>query len=105
MGQVKAGFHFFIELARQKFVGGNQKGRQTRSRENRRRPGLLSAVAFIACLTLSSLSQAEVASIYGGSDGLCGSRTANGERSSSPYPALRHERDGLPPRVRGCSDQ
>jgi rare lipoprotein A len=32
------------------------------------------------CLAVSSITHAEVASIYGGRDGLCGSRTASGER-------------------------
>ena len=32
------------------------------------------------CLAVTSTVRAEVASIYGGPDGLCGSRTANGER-------------------------
>jgi rare lipoprotein A len=31
-------------------------------------------------LAFSGMANAEVASIYGGSDGLCGHRTANGER-------------------------
>ena len=39
------------------------------------------AVAFAAVLlAASSFAHAEVASIYGGGDGLCGHRTANGER-------------------------
>jgi hypothetical protein len=36
-------------------------------------PPVISAIAF---LTISNLAKAEVASIYGGSDGLFGSRTA-----------------------------
>ena len=39
-------------------------------------PSLMFAVACIAM----NAAHAEVASVYGGSDGLCGSRTANGER-------------------------
>ncbi len=31
-------------------------------------------------LTVGGIAHAEVASIYGGRDGLCGHRTANGER-------------------------
>ncbi len=38
--------------------------------------GLIAAFTF---LSLSDLGQAEVASIYGGPDGLCGHRTASGE--------------------------
>jgi rare lipoprotein A len=37
------------------------------------------ALALFACTAISP-AHAEVASIYGGSDGLCGTRTANGER-------------------------
>lgn len=40
---------------------------------------LTSLVSAVACITIN-VAQAEVASVYGGSDGLCGSRTANGER-------------------------
>jgi rare lipoprotein A len=41
------------------------------------KPSLASAVVWLAA---STFAHAEVASIYGGSDGLCGHRTANGER-------------------------
>ena len=55
-----------------------------------RRQALLSAaVAFVACLTMGG-AQAEVASIYGGSDGLCGSRTANGERMNCAAMTAAH---------------
>jgi hypothetical protein len=38
-------------------------------------------VAFATALSfVTSIANAEMASIYGGRDGLCGSRTANGER-------------------------
>ena len=43
------------------------------------RHSLLWLVCALACLTASS-GYAEVASIYGGPDGRCGSLTANGER-------------------------
>jgi rare lipoprotein A len=39
-----------------------------------------SLVSAALCLAISGMARAEVASIYGGRDGLCGSRTANGER-------------------------
>jgi rare lipoprotein A len=39
-----------------------------------------SIVSAALWLAVSSVASAEVASIYGGSDGHCGSRTANGER-------------------------
>ena len=34
----------------------------------------------IMAATVANVAHAEVASIYGGGDGLCGHRTANGER-------------------------
>jgi rare lipoprotein A len=43
------------------------------------KPLLTSLVAALAFITINA-ANAEVASVYGGSDGLCGSRTANGER-------------------------
>jgi rare lipoprotein A len=43
------------------------------------KPLLTSFVAALAFITMNA-ANAEVASVYGGSDGLCGSRTANGER-------------------------
>jgi len=55
-----------------------------------RRQALLSGALFVASLTLGSFAQAEVASIYGGSDGLCGSRTANGERMNCAAMTAAH---------------
>ena len=43
------------------------------------RYSLPSLACALACLTTNS-GYAEVASVYGGADGRCGSRTANGER-------------------------
>jgi rare lipoprotein A (peptidoglycan hydrolase) len=40
---------------------------------------LASVTCALACIAINA-AQAEVASVYGGSDGHCGSRTANGER-------------------------
>ena len=40
----------------------------------------VSVVSTTLCLAVGGIGHAEVASIYGGSDGLCGSRTASGER-------------------------
>ena len=37
-------------------------------------------ISAALCLAVTGTVRAEVASIYGGPDGLCGSRTANGER-------------------------
>jgi rare lipoprotein A len=51
---------------------------------------LLSAVSAIACLALTSVAKAEVASVYGGSDGLCGSRTASGEHMNCSAMTAAH---------------
>jgi rare lipoprotein A len=40
----------------------------------------VSLVSAAFCVAASGIAHAEVASIYGGRDGLCGSRTASGER-------------------------
>ena len=45
-----------------------------------RRYLVASLISAAPCLAVSGMARAEVASIYGGRDGLCGSRTANGER-------------------------
>jgi rare lipoprotein A len=39
-----------------------------------------SSVSAVLYLAVSGVGHAEVASVYGGRDGLCGSRTASGER-------------------------
>lgn len=49
------------------------------TRNNSMRYSILSSICGVACLAIGS-AHAEVASTYGGSDGLCGHRTANGER-------------------------
>ena len=49
-------------------------------KEVRRSYVKFSIVSTALVLAVSSVTSAEVASIYGGSDGHCGSRTANGER-------------------------
>lgn len=38
------------------------------------------AVSAMLCVAAGGIARAEIASIYGGRDGLCGSRTASGER-------------------------
>src|ERR1700727_2113720 len=45
-----------------------------------RRYAMLSLISAALLLAVYGIASAEVASIYGGSDGLCGHRTANGER-------------------------
>ena len=54
------------------------------------RQASLSAALVVVSLTFGSFAQAEVASIYGGSDGLCGSRTANGERMNCAAMTAAH---------------
>jgi rare lipoprotein A len=49
-----------------------------------------------------SAAHAEVASVYGGRDGYCGSRTANGERVNCSAMTAAHRRLPLGTRVRVC---
>jgi peptidoglycan lytic transglycosylase len=49
-----------------------------------------------------STANAEVASIYGGSDGLCGHRTANGERFNCAALTAAHRRLAFGTLVRVC---
>jgi rare lipoprotein A len=51
-----------------------------------------------------SLAYAEVASTYGGSDGLCGSRTASGERLNCESMTAAHRTLPFGTRVRVCHD-
>ena len=59
---------------------------------------LVSAVAFITINT----AHAEVASVYGGSDGHCGSRSANGERANCPAMTAAHRTLPFGSRVTVC---
>ena len=47
-------------------------------------------------------AQAEMASVYGGPDGYCGSRTANGERVDCSAMTAAHRRLPFGTRVRVC---
>jgi len=47
-------------------------------------------------------AQAEMASVYGGPDGYCGSRTANGERVDCSAMTAAHRRLPIGTRVRVC---
>ena len=67
-----------------------------------RRHGMLSVALVIACLGLSNFAGAEVASVYGGSDGLCGSRTANGERMNCGALTAAHRTLPFGSRVKVC---
>ena len=49
-----------------------------------------------------STAHAEVASVYGGRDGYCGSRTANGERVNCSAMTAAHRRLPFGTRVRVC---
>lgn len=63
---------------------------------------LLSAACVIACLSASNAAKSEVASVYGGSDGLCGSRTANGERMNCGAMTAAHRTLPFGTRVTVC---
>ena len=58
-------------------------------------------VSMVACITISA-AHAEVASVYGGSDGLCGSRTANGERVNCSAMTAAHRTLPFGTRVTVC---
>jgi rare lipoprotein A len=62
---------------------------------------LTSLVSLVACITISA-AHAEVASVYGGSDGLCGSRTANGERVNCSAMTAAHRTLPFGTRVTVC---
>ncbi len=47
-------------------------------------------LALALLLSVSGFARAEVASIYGGRDGLCGHRTANGERMNCSAMTAAH---------------
>ena len=49
-----------------------------------------------------STARAEMASVYGGRDGYCGSRTANGERVNCSAMTAAHRRLPFGARVRVC---
>jgi rare lipoprotein A len=49
-----------------------------------------------------SIAHAEVASVYGGRDGYCGSRTANGQRVNCSAMTAAHRRLPFGTRVRVC---
>jgi rare lipoprotein A len=53
-------------------------------------------------LSVSGIAHAEVASIYGGRDGLCGHHTANGERLNCSAMTAAHRTLPFGTRVRVC---
>jgi len=62
--------------------------------------GLICAAALL--LPVNGIAHAEVASIYGGRDGLCGHRTANGERLNCSAMTAAHRTLPFGTRVRVC---
>jgi len=75
---------------------------QMRLRASWRRQTFLQAAVFVGCLVCSSFAQAEVASIYGGSDGFCGRRTASGERMNCASMTAAHRTLPFGTRVTVC---
>ena len=64
--------------------------------------GLLRIVATLSLLVVGDAAQAQVATIYGGSDGLCGHRTANGERFNCAAMTAAHRKLPFGTQVRVC---
>jgi rare lipoprotein A len=62
----------------------------------------LVAVLICSAMTLVSVARAEVASIYGGHDGLCGHRTASGERFNCSAMTAAHRTLPFGTHVRVC---
>jgi rare lipoprotein A len=60
------------------------------------------AVCTAVLLWVESTARSEVASIYGGSDGLCGHRTANGERLNCAALTAAHRKLPFGTSVRVC---
>ena len=67
-----------------------------------RRRWALSAIFVVACLVVNGVAQGEVASIYGGLDGLCGRRTANGEHMNCSAMTAAHRTLPFGTRVTVC---
>ena len=62
---------------------------------------IFTGMALMVILSVSA-AHAEVASVYGGRDGYCGSRTANGERVNCSAMTAAHRRLPFGTRVRVC---
>jgi rare lipoprotein A len=63
---------------------------------------LLTTLASTAVCISVSAANAEIASVYGGPDGLCGSRTANGERVDCSAMTAAHRTLPFGSRVTVC---
>jgi rare lipoprotein A len=61
-------------------------------------------LAMATLLTVSEGAHAQVASIYGGADGLCGHRTASGERFNCLGMTAAHRRLPFGTHIRVCHD-
>ena len=59
-------------------------------------------LCLLGALLFSQVARAEMASVYGGSDGLCGSRTANGERLNCSAMTAAHRTLPFGTLVRVC---
>ena len=68
-----------------------------------RRLALVSLVSSFAYITINA-AHAEIASVYGGEDGHCGSRTANGERVNCAAMTAAHRTLPFGTAVKVCHD-
>src|SRR5271169_4661260 len=71
------------------------------------KPSFRSVSVFIVAILFlggQGFAHPEVASTYGGSDGLCGSRTASGERLNCASMTVAHRTLPFGTRVRVCHD-
>jgi rare lipoprotein A len=62
----------------------------------------LTALGAVLVFQISNAAQAQLATIYGGSDGLCGHRTASGERFDCTALTAAHRRLPFGTYVRVC---
>ena len=62
----------------------------------------LSRIAAVVLLFSVGTARAEVASIYGGRDGLCGHKTASGERLNCAAMTAAHRKLPFGTRIRVC---
>jgi rare lipoprotein A len=62
----------------------------------------LCRIVAVLLLFLAGAAHAEVASIYGGSDGLCGHRAASGERLNCAAMTAAHRRLPFGTQIRVC---
>jgi rare lipoprotein A len=64
--------------------------------------GFSGLLCVVATLLLLDAAQAQVATVYGGRDGLCGHRTANGERFNCAAMTAAHRKLPFGTQVRVC---